>query len=208
MATSWRRLGILTTALILTVASDNHCSRRIVSFLAVCAVIQHRQSLAALLRFALPRSALHVAVISCTATLASLFCWTALLLIAQAPDELETARWDGLGRVLLFPCRTVHSRLFPQKHSFVYSYLTVGVPVGFKGGVGGLVSIVSGNKKQGLLSWLWPEAWFTVDARDYLQRGGAELGLRGKLDEYLRTQVSDEYRHLNQSYPQYSHRVA
>jgi hypothetical protein len=107
------------------------------------------------------------------------------------------ARWRGPGRVLLFPGSTSHSRTFPQKHSFSYSYLTVGSPVGFEGNVGGLVSVGVQDKpgKPGLLSWLLhalpvPKAWFTVDAGDYLQRGKSELGLRGKLDEYLQTKVS------------------
>ncbi|KAK3685903.1 hypothetical protein B0T22DRAFT_429924 [Podospora appendiculata] len=103
--------------------------------------------------------------------------------------------WYGPGKALLFPCCTTHSRMFPEKHSFSYSYLVVGVPVGWQGTAGGMIS--TGVKtKSGLSSWfsLTPQArkgWYDIDAGDYLQRGMAELGLRGKLDAYLRTQDVD-----------------
>ncbi|GAB1313886.1 hypothetical protein MFIFM68171_04096 [Madurella fahalii] len=109
--------------------------------------------------------------------------------------EVEKPKWNGPGKVLLFPCRTTHSRLFPKKHSFSYSYLTVGIPVGFEGDVGGLVSVGTRAKPK-LSSWL-PSvspvsgAWFSIDPGDYLERGKSELGLRGKLDMYLRTQGAD-----------------
>jgi hypothetical protein len=106
--------------------------------------------------------------------------------------KVETAHWNGPGKVLLFPCQTSHSRIFPKKHSFSHSYLLVGIPVGFEGDAGGVVS-VGATGKPGRSSWLsntlWG-SWFTVDAGDYLERGKSELGLRGKLDEYLQTQVS------------------
>lgn len=90
------------------------------------------------------------------------------------------------GKVLLFPCKTIHSRLFPKKHSFDYSYLTVGVPVGVEGVWGGLVSSTSTKR-----SWfsLSRKAWYHVDPKDYLDRGNGHLGLRGKLDAYLKSQV-------------------
>lgn len=107
-----------------------------------------------------------------------------------AQGRIETRYWNGPGKVLLFPCRTSHQRKFPQTHAFSYSYLTIGIPVGFEGNAVGMVS-VGAKSKHGLFSWLFgpPRGWFTVDAGDYLERGRAELGLRGKLNEYLRTQV-------------------
>jgi len=121
-----------------------------------------------------------------TAALAS---WA--LRVVQTKDEIP--QWDGPGKVLLFPGRTTHSRFFPKKHSFSYSYLVVGIPVDWEGTAGGMVSVGVKNKI-GLASWfpLGPRArtgWYTVDAADYLERGNGELGLRGKLDAYLRTQV-------------------
>lgn len=108
---------------------------------------------------------------------------------------LAGPKWDGPGKVLLFPSRTYHGRMFPKKHSFSYSYLVVGVPVGWKGTAGGMVS-TGVRSESGWSSWfsLAPQArkgWFDVDAGDYLQRGHAKLGLRGKLDGYLRSQNID-----------------
>lgn len=105
----------------------------------------------------------------------------------------EQPKWNGPGKVLLFPCRTSHSRLFPRKHVFSYSYLTIGIPVDFEGDAGGLVS-VGIRAKPGLSSWFSSvspvsSTWFSIDPDDYLERGKSELGLRGKLDVYLRTQV-------------------
>lgn len=103
-----------------------------------------------------------------------------LLATANSP------RPAGPGQVMLFPCKTTHSRLFPKKHSFVYSYLVVGIPVGWEGISGGLVSSYSG--KQSWLSFSG-RGWYHVDPADYLNRGDGQLGLRGKLDAYLKSQV-------------------
>lgn len=86
--------------------------------------------------------------------------------------------WDGPTKPLLIPCRTTHSRFFPEKHSFSNSYLMIGFPVGWEGVAGGMIS--TGSKKKG---------WYQVDAADYLDRGNGNLGLRGKLDAYLNSQV-------------------
>lgn len=101
-----------------------------------------------------------------------------------APNNVST--WAGQGRVLLFPGKTTHSRLFPKKHSFDYSYLVVGIPVGWEGISGGMVSLSSSKP-----SWwdLSSNGWYHIDPEDYLTRGDRKLGLRGKLDVYLRSQV-------------------
>lgn len=93
----------------------------------------------------------------------------------------------GPGQVMLFPCKTTHSRTFPKKHSFDYSYLVVGIPVGWEGISGGLVSSSSSAES----SWFSPSAkgWYHIDPADYLERGNGHLGLRGKLDAYLQSQV-------------------
>lgn len=106
---------------------------------------------------------------------------------------IKTQQWEGPGRILLFSGRVSHTRFFPKKHSFSGRYLMVGIPVGFEGNVGGMVS-VGMDSKTGLSSWFsfashLPKGWFHVDPADYLQRGKADLGLRGKLDDYLRAQV-------------------
>ena len=97
---------------------------------------------------------------------------------------------DGLSALkpIVFPCRTSHTRLFPQKHSFSYSYLFVGIPVGWRGRVSSLLTADLQNTP-------WegqnPEnGWFSVDSADYIARGDSMHGLRGKLDTYLESQVS------------------
>ena len=123
----------------------------------------------------------------------SIFGFLVFQLFRLTWTALETPKWNGPGKVYLFPARTTHSRMFPKKHSFSYSYLVVGIPVGWEGNAGGMIS--SGAKSEsGLSSWfsLTPrlrKGWYNVDAGDYLERGNSERGLRGKLDDYLRAEV-------------------
>jgi len=87
---------------------------------------------------------------------------------------------------LLIPSRTTHSRIFPRKHSFSYSYFYVGVPVGWKGCVTSMLSadveLLDPNEQR--------YGWFHINATDYLERGDKSLGLEGKLRRYLHGQVS------------------
>lgn len=104
--------------------------------------------------------------------------------------ENSTKRYDANHALkpLLFPARTTHTRFFPQKHSFSYSYLLVGVPVGWRGVVRSYLSVdlpvISSASWQG-----FRRSWFSVNAEDYLVRGGEHLGLQGKLHSYLESQV-------------------
>ena len=88
---------------------------------------------------------------------------------------------------LIFPAKVYHARLFPKKHSFNYSYLMVGVPVGWRGSVKGFLSadldrklLVNGSSSSG---------WLDVRSEDHLQRGHIPGGLRAKLDLYLESIV-------------------
>jgi hypothetical protein len=94
---------------------------------------------------------------------------------------------------MFFPCRTSHVRMFPTKHGFGYSYLLTGVPVGWKGSVGGMISEDDGKKHtpwyQRLLSLDPGGAWYTINGDDYLDRGHVVGGLQGKLKKYLEGQV-------------------
>ncbi|KAK7397848.1 hypothetical protein QQX98_012782 [Neonectria punicea] len=121
--------------------------------------------------------------------------FTALLMTHRIQRWTSTdsvATWDGLGSSYLIPSRTSHTRFFPKRHSFAYSYLVVGVPVGFSGSANGMVSADVSDASRSWLSFISsPRAWFDVDPADYLQRGDADLGLRGKLDNYLRSQDAD-----------------
>ena len=93
-------------------------------------------------------------------------------------------------RPLIFPCRTTHTRMFPKKHSFSYSYLFVGIPIGWQGSVGSFLSAdleSSYGRIQRFQSAL--KSWFSVEAQDHLGRGTNSDGLRGKLKTYLISQV-------------------
>jgi len=101
---------------------------------------------------------------------------------------------DFPAKPMFFPCRTAHTRIFPTKHSFSYSYLLAGVPVGWEGSTGGMLSSDIENQPT---SWyrrvfsLKPYSpWFTVDGDDYLERGHVNGGLKEKLQNYLHSQVS------------------
>lgn len=71
------------------------------------------------------------------------FCIGATLpaLFAFASRTSYQSTWQGPGRPYLIPCKTSHKRLFPKPHSFAYSYLTVGVPEGFRGSVNGMIGV-------------------------------------------------------------------
>ena len=104
--------------------------------------------------------------------------------IRSLSTSAEKIQWDGPGRPLIVPCRTTHTRIFPKVHSFSYSYLVVGIPVGWEGGSGGMVSSGFWPDEDGLASWYSKKRkrrkdWFHVDPSDHLERGSAHLGLRG-----------------------------
>ena len=100
----------------------------------------------------------------------------------QSPNPLKP---------LIFPCRTAHTRLFPKKHSFSYSYLFVGIPVGWRGSNGSFLSAdrASLPSNDGR-PW---KGWLSVESADYLNRGDDACGLQGKLDSYLRSQVCQSF---------------
>ncbi|KAK1731059.1 uncharacterized protein BDZ83DRAFT_715329 [Colletotrichum acutatum] len=129
-------------------------------------------------------------------------CRFLLGLNAATASETETKKWKTTPvKPLLIPCTTTHRRTFPEKHAFVYSYLVVGIPVGWKGNYAGMVSC--DVEEAGWLSWfsLAPRTagrgWFHVDPADYLERGSGHLGLRGKLDAYLTSQGADPAQYPN-----------
>lgn len=90
---------------------------------------------------------------------------------------------------MFFPCSTSHTRFFPKKHSFSYSYLLVGIPIGWKGTIGGMISSETEILRRSWFSLKPGGAWYTVQGDDYLGRGHVEGGLKGKLDDYLVSQV-------------------
>jgi hypothetical protein len=121
--------------------------------------------------------------------------WFTVFQLARCFADLATpSAWcdEFPAKPMLFPCKTTHTRLFPKKHSFSYSYLYVGVPVGWRGSSGGLLSADEPkDEKPWYMKWLSfrPGSWFSVDGDHYLARGHVEGGLRGKLDAYIQSEV-------------------
>lgn len=113
---------------------------------------------------------------------------------------------DGFpAKPMAFPCRTNHTRLFPKTHSFSYSYLWVGVPVGWKGSVGGMLSLDDSKQTFPWYTRLFclnsGGAWHTVNGDDYLGRGHVDGGLEEKLMNYLQSQVCPS--HVSRTYQIY-----
>jgi DUF1365 family protein len=120
---------------------------------------------------------------SCGLALVSWCVWQ-MMREAQSAPSVETEHKEmKFLKPCVFPCRTTHSRLFPTKHSFSYSYLYVGIPVGWRGQAGNMLSADSdlGGSNTS-------KTWFGVVAEDYLERGVHDRGLQGKLQDYLISQ--------------------
>ncbi|KAF4631032.1 hypothetical protein G7Y89_g7100 [Cudoniella acicularis] len=125
--------------------------------------------------------------------LATLF---ALLQIARFAVSLQVSppvSNDFPAKPMLFPCRTSHIRLIPTKHSFDYSYLWAGIPIGWTGSSGGMLS-------SDIVDLPWYKRWFTLMPRAgwwhvngdyYLGRGHVEGGMQGKLWQYFEQQGID-----------------
>lgn len=104
-----------------------------------------------------------------------------------------------LGRPLLFPCRLTHARMFPEKYNYWINYFLVGIPVGLRGRIGGLMSIDSDGsgphspaKKsfQSCVGRLVRKLiWFRIDTILYLHRGDGHLSLAAKLEHFLQERV-------------------
>lgn len=78
-------------------------------------------------------------------------------------------------------CNISHHRLFPKRHKFTYSYLSVGIPVRLPTS-NWLLSVDT-------TKW-WERGWLHVTAEDHLGRDGEGKSLSEHLDCYLREQVS------------------
>lgn len=79
----------------------------------------------------------------------------------------------------MFPCTLRHIRRSAFKDSFSHSYLYVGVPVDLGATFAPLLSV-------GKSSW---KTWFSIRPQDQALRGGGDLSLEQKLEEYLVTHV-------------------
>ena len=98
----------------------------------------------------------------------------------QLPNDPRNLA-HSLERALIFPGCISHTRLFPNFHSFTYSYLLVGLPI---------KPLAKGNSIISVDTYGWRErGWLCVNSEDHLQREDDEGGIRWKLDRYLLLQV-------------------
>ncbi|KAI2898419.1 hypothetical protein CBS63078_7658 [Aspergillus niger] len=92
-------------------------------------------------------------------------------------------RPDLLGRPLLFPAKLSHACRFPasERYNYWYDYFMVGVPVGFRGRIGNLISIDNQPTSETILE----KCWFTIDPAYYLEPGSGDRTLEEKLNIFL-----------------------
>lgn len=110
--------------------------------------------------------------------------------ILQMPSPWTGNGLTGDARPRLIPSHITHTRLFPRKHSFSYSQLSVGVPVDYSGNSSGFIPNNEPSLSTQLRPLFRPDVWFYVNPPDHLQRQHSPGGLRGKLDSYLESEVS------------------
>ncbi|KAK4626434.1 hypothetical protein CLAFUW4_04955 [Fulvia fulva] len=98
----------------------------------------------------------------------------------KAAEQITPVRVQSIEEALLPPLlitsRTSHSRMFPEKHTFSYSYLFAGIPVGLEGRIGSVLSVDSPKP-----------AWFDIHSKHYLNRGHDQAALGERLKRYLHT---------------------
>ncbi|PMB72930.1 hypothetical protein BM221_000347 [Beauveria bassiana] len=113
-----------------------------------------------------------------------------LQLIALTAPQFFTngsvVRWTESAGSFFIPSRTTHTRFFPKKHSFAYSYLTVGILVGLRAEINGILSIDPPSERAVRGWWTWLKSpLYEVDGASHLARGRDEGGLREKLNKFL-----------------------
>lgn len=109
---------------------------------------------------------------------------------ADQKNEHDIPEKDDFDKMkpLMFPCRVSHMRSVPKSHLFSYSYLMVGIPIGWRGSIGRFLSAdLESLRRQGSKI---ASTWFTVKSADHLGRGDDINGLEGKLATYLNSIVS------------------
>ncbi|KAL4947943.1 hypothetical protein BDW69DRAFT_203903 [Aspergillus filifer] len=122
----------------------------------------------------------------------------------------------SLGQPLLLPTQVSHTRLGPGHYNYTVPHFLIGVPIGLRGRLGGLLSIDEPNRcrldpeasspsrtqSPGLWQYGIPspkfgrQSWFTVHAHHHLEKGVGG-GLEGKMRHYLASQGEnpDDYPH-------------
>ncbi|KAL2074936.1 hypothetical protein VTL71DRAFT_8716 [Oculimacula yallundae] len=127
-----------------------------------------------------------------TSWILTLFIVVSICCVIFSAQSSAHGVWEGPGQPYLIPCRTTHTRFFPKKHSFSYSYLTVGIPVVYRNEAFGMISVEEQKHHLSTGSWSisrwFRQSWYTIRACDYLQRSDQELSLRQKLDMFLQAE--------------------
>lgn len=125
--------------------------------------------------------------------LALVLCWLAYVTANRQALVLSFPNTDRtfLGKPLLFQTRLTHTRFTPEKIDFAYDYFVVGIPVGLRGNVGGVLAIDTDGTPAKSNCSLLKQCWFNIDQRHYLEPGSHPQGLEGKLHACLAKQVSE-----------------
>lgn len=112
----------------------------------------------------------------------------------QTPHK-QANRQIFLGQPRLLPTQVSHTRLGTGRYNYTVPHFLVGTPVGLQGHVGRVLSVdepETRTQTSGLMQYLSPSlaSWFTVHAHHHLDKGNDARGLRGKLHDFLVSQVS------------------
>ncbi|OTA88158.1 hypothetical protein M434DRAFT_34951 [Hypoxylon sp. CO27-5] len=104
---------------------------------------------------------------------------------AQPEGITEDCHHICILKTQVIKCEISHYRLFPKKHRFNYSYLSIGIPV----------RSPSSNwfLSVDIIPW-WKRGWLHVSAEDHLYRGRDGKTLSENIDAYLKTQGLDPIR--------------
>lgn len=179
-------------------ATDRHGA--LVDSLAILLItgLRHRRSILDTAASAVPEGILRT---SLPLLVLSIMFFTAChILVDSSLSRKDTGAANGDQvdlKPMLFPSRTTHTRLSPKAHSFSYSYLYAGIPIGWTGSAGSLLSADRMVASKTVEAKLVQRTWFNVEGEDYLQRGHHPAGLAGKLKDYLISQGVPEgkYQH-------------
>jgi len=100
---------------------------------------------------------------------------------AHAQEPKDAQKHDiSIHKTQIIKSNISHYRLFPKRHGFNYSYLSVGIPV--RSPISNWLISVDERK------W-WKRGWLHVTEKDYLHRTINDGSLSQKLDAYLKKQV-------------------
>jgi DUF1365 family protein len=123
------------------------------------------------------------------ACLLVLFCFQGEQSHSWEPSDRLGFLSDSYLKPQILPCRTTHTRLYPTSHTFSYSYLYAGVPIGWKGALNTFLSADTSEPASQPGNGKLRRTWFSVEGSDYLQRTiTGPTDLLQKLNRYLESE--------------------